>query len=74
MAVMKSNKKFLLLHNLLKYWYFSTIFSAQTREFKRESQQIWERKSFLPQPDFNAKETAMKQFHDWYSQFYLSNV
>jgi phenylpropionate dioxygenase-like ring-hydroxylating dioxygenase large terminal subunit len=66
-------KKISLLRKAFEYLYFSFIFLWQTREFSKESKEIWELKSFHIQPDFTQQEKAMQMFHDWYSNFYIKN-
>lgn len=74
MAILdEPHKKNSFLRKIFEYVYFSFIFMCQTREFRRESIEVWETKSFLAQPDFTQQEQAMQIFHDWYSQFYLKN-
>ena len=56
---------------ILEYLYNQYAFHMQVKEFRKESNQIWKHKTYLPAPDLNSQENAMLAYSKWYSQFYV---
>jgi 3-ketosteroid 9alpha-monooxygenase subunit A len=69
----QTTPKLSLGRKIMEFFYNHYAFHMQVKEFKKESEQIWQHKSYHLQPDLGAHETAIIEYTKWYEQFYINS-
>jgi 3-ketosteroid 9alpha-monooxygenase subunit A len=66
-------RKLSLGKRIMEYIFNHYAFHMQIKEFKVESKQVWENKTYLTDPDLSQHENALQQYSTWYKQFYVKD-
>jgi hypothetical protein len=55
----------------IEFFYNHYAFHMQLKEFIKESEQIWQFKTYLASPDYGTHEDVMAEYTNWFKQFYV---
>jgi 3-ketosteroid 9alpha-monooxygenase subunit A len=70
----KPKQKLSIPQRLFLFFYVREAFRIQIKEFRIESRNIWETKTYLENPDYFPQEQAMNEYNEWYKQFFIKDL
>jgi 3-ketosteroid 9alpha-monooxygenase subunit A len=59
---------------LAEFLYNHYAFYMQVKEFRRESKEVWQHKTYLKNPDLDNQESSLKEYTAWYEEFYQNEA